>query len=129
MVGIVVVSHSEEVARGIKVIAEEMSGADTVHAVGGTADGRIGTTPDTIVDALEAALSDNDAVVVTVDLGSAVMNAELAIEMAGVESAAVIADAPVLEGTVNAAVTATAPDATQESVLAAATDARDLSKL
>lgn len=129
MVGIVVVSHSQKAAEGIAEIADEMGGEGSVHAVGGTEDGRVGTTPDPIREAIEDAGSDGDGVVVVVDLGSAVMNAELAIEMAEVDGEVVMADAPVLEGALNAAVTATSSSATVESVKGAAEDARDVSKL
>lgn len=127
MVGIVVVSHSKLAADGICEIAGEMGGENGLEAVGGDPDGGIGTTPEPIATAIEAA-ADGDGVVVLVDLGSAVMNAEVAIEMADVEDI-VIADAPVLEGTLNAAVTATSPTATIDSVRDAAEDARDVSKL
>ncbi|WP_254769156.1 dihydroxyacetone kinase phosphoryl donor subunit DhaM [Salinilacihabitans rarus] len=129
MVGIVVVSHSRKAAEGIAEIADEMGGEGSVNAVGGTEDGRVGTTPDPIREAIEAAGSDGDGVVVVVDLGSAVMNAELAIEMAEVDGEVVMADAPVLEGALNAAVTATSASASVESVKQAAEDARDVSKL
>lgn len=56
------------------------------------------------------------------------MNAELAIEMA-MDSEAVIADAPVLEGTLNAAVETTSKKATLDSVVERAEDARDYRKL
>ncbi|MFC4543169.1 dihydroxyacetone kinase phosphoryl donor subunit DhaM [Halosolutus amylolyticus] len=125
MVGIVVVSHSERAAAGIREIAREVGGDARIEAVGGTGDGRIGTTPGPIREAIEAVA--DDGVVVLVDLGSAVMNAELAIEEAAAD--AVVADAPVLEGALNAAVAATAPSATVESVLEAAEDARDVSKV
>jgi len=62
-----------------------------------------------------------------VDLGGAVMNADVAIDLSDVE--AVIADAPVLEGAVNAAVAATSPDATLSSVRDQAEAARDVDKL
>jgi PTS hybrid protein len=126
MVGIVVVSHSEKAAEGIREVAAEMAGDVPIEAVGGDPDGGLGTSTPVIGEALEA-LSDEDGVVVLVDLGSAVMNTELAIEMTDVE--AEIADAPVLEGTVNAAVTATSPKATVESVLEAAEEAGEISKL
>ena len=126
MVGLVVVSHSEQAAKGIREVAAEMAEDVPIEAVGGDPDGGLGTSTPVIQEALEA-LSDEDGVVVLVDLGSAVMNTELAIEMAEVE--AEIADAPVLEGTVNAAVTATSPKATVESVLEAAEEAREISKL
>ena len=136
MVGIVVVSHSERAAAGIAEIAAEMAGDTRIEPVGGDGKGGIGTVPDAIEDAIDAAAggagdggdgSDGDGVVVLVDLGSAVMNADVAVELSGAE--AVIADAPVLEGAVNAAVAATDPSATIESVREQAEATRDIEKL
>ena len=126
MVGLVVVSHSAQAADGIGEVAAEMGGDTRIEAVGGDGQGGIGTVPDDIEAALETA-DDGDGVVVLVDLGSAVMNAEVAIEMSDVE--AVIADAPVLEGAVNAAVAATGPSATLEAVRDQAEAAREVEKL
>lgn len=126
MVGLVVVSHSHTAAQGIAEIAAEMAGETNIEPVGGDGDGGIGTVPDDIEAALAAA-DDGDGVVVLVDLGSAVMNTDVAIELSDVE--AVIADAPVLEGAVNAAVAATSPDATLSSVRDQAEAARDVAKL
>jgi PTS hybrid protein len=123
MVGLVVVSHSATAAAGIVDVAAEMGGDTTIEAAGG--DDGIGTDADRISDALAAA-ADGDGVVVLLDLGSAVMNAEVAVEMHDGE--AVIADAPVLEGAVNAAVAATDPTATLESVVEQAEAAADISK-
>ncbi|WP_435161635.1 PTS-dependent dihydroxyacetone kinase phosphotransferase subunit DhaM [Halorubrum sp. SY-15] len=125
MVGLVVVSHSARAAAGIAEVAGEMGGDTRIEAVGGDGQGGLGTVPDDIETALAAA-DEGDGVVVLVDLGSAVMNAEVAIELSDVD--AVIADAPVLEGTVNAAVTATDPAATLETVCEAAEAARDVDK-
>lgn len=124
MVGLVIVSHSATAAEGIVEVAAEMGGETAIEAAGGD-DGEIGTDVDRISDALAAA-DDGDGVVVLVDLGSAVMNAEVAIEMHDGE--AVIADAPVLEGAVNAAVAATDPKASLESVVEQAEAAADISK-
>jgi len=140
MVGLVVVSHSERAAHGIVEVASEMGGDALIEAVGGDPDGGIGTSMDAIRDGIEAAADGDDAdgndsdggadgVVVLVDLGSAVMNAEIAIEEADVDGDIEIADAPVLEGTVNAAVEATSPKATVESVVEAAIEAREHRKL
>lgn len=127
MVSILVVSHSEDAARGIRDIAAQMGGADArIVAVGGGPDGGIGTGVGDISAAL-AELADDGPVVVLVDLGSAVMNAESAIE--SFDGEAVIADAPLLEGALNAAVEAASPKATLDSVVRAAEDARELSKL
>ncbi|RAW45900.1 PTS mannose transporter subunit IID [Halorubrum sp. 48-1-W] len=134
-VGLVVVSHSARAAEGIVEIAAEMAGETRIEAVGGDGRGGIGTVPDDIEDALVTAAGDagdegdddGEGVVVLVDLGSAVMNAEVAIELADVD--AVIADAPVLEGAVNAAVAATDPNATLESVREQAEAAGEISKV
>lgn len=128
MVGIVVVSHSRRAAEGIREIAREMGGDARIEAVGGTEDGRVGTTPGPIREAIDAVAGDSGGVVVLVDLGSAVMNAELAIEEADTTEA-VVADAPVLEGALNAAVAATSPTATVETVREAAEEAAEVSKL
>ena len=145
MVGIVVVSHSERAAEGIAEIAAEMAGDTRIEPVGGDGKGGVGTVPDAIEAAIDAAagidaedgsdagdenggdLDGPDPVVVLVDLGSAVMNADVAVELSDAE--AVIADAPVLEGAVNAAVAATDPSATVESVREQAEAARDIEKL
>ena len=126
MVGLVVVSHSQTAADGIAEVASEMGGETRIEAVGGDGQGGFGTVADDIEGAIEDA-DDGDGVVVLVDLGSAVMNAEVAIEMSDTE--AVIADAPVLEGAVNAAVAATSGNATVESVREQAEAARGVEKL
>ena len=125
MVGLLVVAGRAKAAEGIRDIAAEMgSAAAPVAAVGGDPAGGIGTDATAIGEALAAL--DADEVVVLVDLGSAVMNADLAIE--GSDKTAVVADAPVLEGTVEATVAATSPKATLESVREAAERARETSK-
>ena len=126
MVGLVVVSHSERAAEGIVEVAAEMAGDTRIEPVGGDGRGGIGTVPDAIEAAIDAA-DDGDGVVVLVDLGSAVMNADVAVELSDAE--AVIADAPVLEGAVNAAVAATDPSATLDSVREQAEAARGMEKL
>jgi dihydroxyacetone kinase phosphotransfer subunit len=127
MVGLVVVSHSRKAAEGICEIAEEMGSAKApITPVGGDPDGGIGTDPNAIQNAIENIEADG-GVVVLVDLGSAVMNAQLAIEQTDVD--AVIADGPVLEGAVNATVAATSPKATLDSVREAAEEAGEISKL
>jgi PTS hybrid protein len=126
MIGLVVVSHSERAAEGIVEVAAEMAGDTRIEPVGGDGQGGIGTVPDAIGDAVDAA-DDGEGVVVLVDLGSAVMNADVAVELSDAE--AVIADAPVLEGAVNAAVAATDPSATLDSVREQAEAARGMEKL
>ncbi|EMA44675.1 dihydroxyacetone kinase phosphoryl donor subunit DhaM [Halococcus saccharolyticus] len=125
MTGLVVVSHSTKAAEGIVEIAAEMGGERArIEPAGGDPEGGIGTTVEKIASAIERA-ADGDGVVVCCDLGSAVMNAEMAIETATIDEEIVIADGPILEGVLNAAVEATSPQATVESVVAAVEAARE----
>ncbi|WP_336344445.1 dihydroxyacetone kinase phosphoryl donor subunit DhaM [Halalkalicoccus ordinarius] len=126
MIGLVVVSHSERLAEGVCEVAAEMASDAPIVPAGGTDDGEVGTSVERVMEAIETA-DDGAGVVVLVDLGSAVMSAEMAIEESASE--AVIADAPLVEGAVNAAVSATGSKATMESVRESAEEARELSKL
>lgn len=131
MIGLLVVSHSAEAAQGIADIAAQMGSEDArIVPVGGGPDGGIGTSMPAIQDALAELLAETDGVVVLVDLGSAVMNAKYAIEAldAG-DDEVVIADAPILEGALNAATTAASSSATLESVREAAEAAASVSKV
>ncbi len=104
LVGFVVVSHSRQLAEGVAEVAAQMAPDVAVVAAGGTAEGGIGTDFEAVDAALDRA--DNGAgVVVVYDLGSARMVAELALESRD-ESGFVLADAPLVEGTVAAAVAA-----------------------
>lgn len=129
MVGVVVVSHSRKVAEGIKELADQMVGEDSmIVAVGGLEDGSIGTDAVRIMEAIKIA-DKGEGVVILVDLGSAVLSSSLAIEFLedGLAGRVKIADAPVLEGTISAAVQASTGDRLP-GVLAAALEARELVK-
>ena len=128
MVGIVIVSHSRLAAEGIRELAAQMAGPDLqLIACGGLEDGSIGTDAVRIQNAVIQADS-GDGVCMLVDLGSGIMSAEMAIEMIDGEIDVRIADAPVLEGAVSAAVTSTS-GASLEEVIEAAEEARTASKL
>lgn len=79
MVGIVIVSHSYMIAEGIKELAKEMAKNVSIASAGGTIDGRLGTDADKIIKAIDEVYSD-DGVIIIFDLGSALMNAEVALE-------------------------------------------------
>jgi phosphoenolpyruvate---glycerone phosphotransferase subunit DhaM len=107
-VGLVVVSHSAKIAEGVVELAGQMAGAVRIQAAGGTDDGGIGTNPTLIAEAIAAA-DEGEGVLVLVDLGSAVLSAQLAIEELVDEETRArvrIAEAPVVEGAVVAAVQA-----------------------
>jgi PTS hybrid protein len=101
-VGLVVVSHSARLAAGVVEVAEQMAPNVDVVPAGGTAEGGIGTDFDAVVAAIERA-DEGAGVVVLYDLGSARMVAEMAVEVA---DNARLADAPLVEGAVAAAVSA-----------------------
>ncbi|MBP3035778.1 PTS-dependent dihydroxyacetone kinase phosphotransferase subunit DhaM [Arthrobacter sp. zg-ZUI100] len=106
-VGLVIVSHSEKLAEGVRELAEQMARDVRISVAGGTDDGGIGTSLEKISAGIAAADSGEGAVLLA-DLGSAVMTAETALEFLDDEQRARVrlADAPLVEGTVAAAVAA-----------------------
>jgi dihydroxyacetone kinase phosphotransfer subunit len=104
-VGICIVSHSPDVAKGAADMVRQMVGADVpLGFCGGDPDGGLGTSVEKILAAIDAAWSEA-GVAVLVDLGGAETNSEMAIEMLPPERQAkiVICNAPVVEGAVMAA--------------------------
>ncbi|MEA5358173.1 dihydroxyacetone kinase phosphoryl donor subunit DhaM [Amycolatopsis sp., V23-08] len=106
-VGIVLVSHSAKIAEGLAELAAQMAPDVTIVAAGGLPDGEIGTDYDEVVAATQRADS-GAGVVLLYDLGSAQMTAELAVESLADPSAALVADGPLVEGAIAAAVAAQA---------------------
>ncbi|MET7714700.1 dihydroxyacetone kinase phosphoryl donor subunit DhaM [Streptomyces sp. NPDC005407] len=126
-VGIVLVSHSAELAAGLRLLVEQI-GSDTVPlaTAGGTDDGRIGTSYDLVLAAIQQA--DRGAgVVVLPDLGSSVLTARTVMEDHP-RTDVTIVDAPFVEGAVAAVVTA-ASGADLQTVVIAAKEARNVLKL
>jgi multiphosphoryl transfer protein len=108
MVGIVVVSHSEALAQGVVTLAREMGGAELkLEAAGGTEEpGILGTDAERVRAAIERAMSP-DGVLVLMDLGSALMSAEFAVELLGdAPGRVLLSEAPLVEGAVAAAAAA-----------------------
>ncbi|BCW81014.1 HPr family phosphocarrier protein [Arthrobacter sp. NicSoilC5] len=120
-VSIVVVSHSEKIADGAVELAAQMAPDVVILPAGGTDDGRIGTSLEKVLAALEKAggqagrgtsgQAGGDGAgatgtVVLTDLGSAVMTAESALEFLENPAGVLLADAPLVEGLVAAAVAA-----------------------
>lgn len=129
MVGIVVVSHSRKIAEGIVEMARQMSRPEqALIAAGGMEDGGIGTDAMRVQAAVSQADS-GDGVVIMVDLGSAVLSAETALEFLPEElqKRVRIADAPVLEGSIAATVEASL-GSDLAKVVQTAEDARNLKK-
>ncbi|HZS76670.1 MAG TPA: phosphoenolpyruvate--protein phosphotransferase [Ktedonobacteraceae bacterium] len=107
-VGLVVVSHSARLAEGVAELAGQMTQSKVAIApAGGTANDELGTS----VERIEAAISSvygPDGVVVLLDLGSAILSTEMALEMLDDEQRTHVrlSAAPLVEGAVAAALEA-----------------------
>jgi len=104
-VGIVIVSHSLEVANGTAEMVRQMVGEEIpLAACGGDPAGGLGTDVTKIIAAIEQVWSEA-GVAILVDLGGAETNSEMAIEMLAEErrGRVVVCNAPLVEGAVMAA--------------------------
>lgn len=114
MIGIVIVSHSEKLAQGVLELAAQMThGAVPMEAAGGidAPDNPIGTDPMRVLAAIESVAAKADAgVLVVMDLGSALMSAEAALDFLpdAIRERVRLCSAPLVEGTVAAAARAAA---------------------
>lgn len=114
MVNLVIVSHSEKLGKGVAEITRQMAqgGCQIAVAAGiDDPDNPIGTDAVKIMTAIEEVYSE-DGVIIFVDLGSAILSAETAIDLLEPKKAAnvVISYAPLVEGAFAAAVSASAGD-------------------
>lgn len=125
-VGIVLVSHSADLAAGLKVMLAQI-GSDSVPVVaaGGTAEGGVGTSYELVVEAIDRA-DHGDGVIILPDLGSSVLTACTVLEEHPRADITVI-DAPFVEGAVAAVVTA-ASGGDLDAVITAAQEARHVPK-
>lgn len=106
-VGLVLVSHSGKLAEGLAELAGQMAPDVAIIAAGGTDEGGIGTSLEKVQSGIAQADGGAGAALLT-DLGSAVMTAEMALEFLDPEQQERVrlADAPLVEGAVAAAVAA-----------------------
>jgi phosphoenolpyruvate---glycerone phosphotransferase subunit DhaM len=131
LVGIVLVSHSAEVAASVAELAKGLAGGGTqvpVAAAGGTEGGGFGTSAELIAGAA-AAVDQGAGIAVLTDLGSAVLTVKaLLAEGDELPEGTRLVDAPFVEGAVAAVVTA-ATGADLAAVEAAAAEAYDYRKV
>jgi PTS hybrid protein len=126
LVGIVLVSHSVELARGLADLTSQVAGAGVrIEPAGGAPGGGLGTNSDSVREAIARA-DCGDGVVVLADLGSAVLTVRHVLE--GRPNGRVrLVNAPFVEGAVAAAVMAAAGQSLDD-VAGAAEGARGASK-
>ena len=128
MVGIVLVSHSFELAHGLADLASQVAGPEVrIEAAGGGPEGSLGTSGDVVRTAIARADS-GQGVVVLADLGSSILTVRHLLEDGLSNGHIRLADAPLVEGAVAAAVTSSAGQPL-EAVLQAAEEARGARKL
>jgi phosphoenolpyruvate---glycerone phosphotransferase subunit DhaM len=126
VVGIVIVSHSRDIASGTAALAAQMAGPDVrIEVAGGGPDGGLGTDG-ALVSAAIAAADQGDGAIVLGDLGSAILTARAVLEDQ-VNGSVRLVDAPLVEGAIAAAVVASAGLALDD-VVAAAEEARGTPK-
>jgi phosphoenolpyruvate---glycerone phosphotransferase subunit DhaM len=126
MVGIVLVSHSFELAHGLADLTSQVAGTEVrIEPAGGGPDGSLGTSGDTVRDAINRA-DCGQGVVVLADLGSSILTVRHLLE--GHTNGHVrLVDAPFVEGAVAAAVMSAAGQSLDD-VVRAAEEARGASK-
>ncbi len=125
--GIVLVSHSPELARGLAALAAQVAGPEVrIEAAGGGPDGSLGTSGDAVQAAIDRAQG-GDGVVVLADLGSSILTVRHLLEDSA-NGKVRLADAPLVEGAVAAAVISSTSQPL-EAVLQAAEEARGARKL
>ncbi|WP_392562012.1 dihydroxyacetone kinase phosphoryl donor subunit DhaM [Orbus sturtevantii] len=101
MISLILVAHSKMITDGLKHMIDGMANNNNVTAIsaGGMENGAFGTNPITIYDAIIAE-SESEKILIFTDLGSAVLSAEMAIDMltSEVQSKVSLVDAPLVEG-------------------------------
>jgi phosphoenolpyruvate---glycerone phosphotransferase subunit DhaM len=135
LVSLVLVSHSSTLVEGLREMVAQVAGPDVrVTVAGGTEDGRLGTSAPRITEAIRLAATGEDGfradgVLVLLDLGSAALSLEIALEDLDADTRSIVrvSEAPLVEGAVLAAVQASV-GASLEEVAAAAASAATMSK-
>lgn len=129
MVGIVLVSHSAKLVEGLQELVGQLSGGQVPVAVaGGGPQGELGTSADKIAAAIRQ-VGGPDGVLVLVDIGSAVLSTEAALDLIDPPPPGEvrISGAPLVEGAVIAVIHAGLGDSLAD-IMAAVEGARNMPK-
>ena len=104
MVGIVIVSHSKNLADSVVEFTGLMAPDAKIAAAGGMEDGGFGTSFEKIQKAIQSVYSE-EGVIVLMDMGRAVMTTEMVLDMFEPDTVK-MADCPLVEGAVVATINA-----------------------
>jgi len=130
LVTLVLVSHSATIAQGVAELAGQVAGPDVaIVPIGGADDGSLGTDGERVREALAAAASGPGGVVL-MDVGSSVLAVKAALNELEAEQLdrLFVAEAPLVEGAIAAAATASMGSSGRD-VADAAEGARSAAKL
>jgi phosphoenolpyruvate---glycerone phosphotransferase subunit DhaM len=119
VVGVVLVSHSQKLVEGLQEVVSQLSGGNVaVACAGGGPQGELGTSTEKIRDAILSVASPA-GVLLLVDMGSAVLSAEMAIDMLDPRPCEVrISGAPLVEGAVVGVIHAGLGDSLDDVIVA-----------
>lgn len=113
MATIGIISHSKDIAQGVKDLLAQMSPDVTVIAKGGNNEGEIGTSIDTINEIIDELTED---ALLFYDIGSAEMNLEMAIDLYEGDYKLYKVDGPIVEGAFLASVSLSTGATLEEAI-------------
>lgn len=116
MINILIASHSKKLAEGLREILIQMAPNVNILVSGGDKDGNIGSNFDEINQIINE--YSTDGLVIFFDLGSSMMNCQMAIDMLDDEkkSKVYLAGTPIVETSVQVAVEASAGQSLEKIV-------------
>ncbi|MDU7432028.1 MAG: dihydroxyacetone kinase phosphoryl donor subunit DhaM [Anaerococcus vaginalis] len=117
MINLLIASHSKKLAEGLREILIQMAPNVNILVSGGDKDGNIGSNFDEINQIINE-YATNDGLVIFFDLGSSMMNCQMAIDMLDDEkkSKVYLAGTPIVETSVQVAVEASAGQSLEKIV-------------
>ena len=113
MATIGIISHSKDIAQGVKDLLAQMSPDVTVIAKGGNNEGEIGTSIDTVNEIIDELTED---ALLFYDIGSAEMNLEMAIDLYEGDYKLYKVDGPIVEGAFLASVSLSTVATLEEAI-------------
>ncbi|MDU5504768.1 MAG: dihydroxyacetone kinase phosphoryl donor subunit DhaM [Anaerococcus vaginalis] len=117
MINILLASHSKKLANGLREILIQMAPDVKILASGGDKDGNIGSNFDEINELINKYAKD-DGLIIFFDLGSSMMNCQMAIDMLDEEkkSKVYLSGTPLIETSVQVAVNASSGETLDEII-------------
>lgn len=101
MVGILILSHSNLIAKGLVEVCKQMAKSVDIRAVGGVDEGhRLGLDIGKALSTLDSMLEKDSEIVIYADIGSTVMGARNVISLCSNPKGVYLADAPLVEGAI-----------------------------